>query len=180
MDEEIKYRVESEEEVEEQEKKGFLRPLPQAEAAPLREKRKKGAVTKLLGITMYEKNRDTLVLLLMPLFVGLIDANIYGLVVIDVLTDSVIYLFVIPAIAAIPVGLTVGKTSHGLFGGIICAIYFIIFLELFFITPAFMAPDAPFGEFIVAGLWINFVYMFFIVFASLLGGLIGAVAREFF
>ncbi len=182
MDEESKYRVEKEDEElgGEQERKGFLRPLPEPEATPKTERRGKGAVTKLLGITMYEKTRDALIILVMPLFVGLIDANLYALVIIDVLPDSTLYLFVIPAVAAIPVGLTAGKTSHGLFGGIICAIYFVIFLELFFITPAIMAPDAPFGEFFFAGLWLSFVYIFFVIFASLLGALIGAISREFF
>lgn len=182
MDEETRYRVEKEDEEldTKQEAKGFLRSLPEPEVKPRMEKRGKGAVTKLLGITMYERNRDALIILVMPLFVGLIDANLYALVIIDVLIDSTIFLFVIPAIAAIPVGLTAGKTSHGLFGGIICSFYFVIFLELFFITPAIMAPDAPFGEFFFAGLWLSFVYIFFVIFASLLGGLIGALAREFF
>jgi len=182
LDEETKYRVEEELEKqdEQQERKGFLRPLPEPIEKPVTERRKKGAVTKLLGITMYEKNRDILVLLLMPLFVGLVDANVFALVIIDVLPNSTLFLFAIPAIAAIPVGLTAGRTSHGLFGGIVCVFYFMIFLELFFITPAIMAPDAPFAEFFLAGLWLNFVYIFFVVFASLLGGLIGAVAREFF
>ncbi|MBN2228185.1 MAG: hypothetical protein JW779_01255 [Candidatus Thorarchaeota archaeon] len=180
MDEESKYRVEKEEDLDQQEPRGFLRPLPESEKKPTGARRGKGAMTKLLGISMYENTRDILVLLIMPLFVGLIDANFYALVVIDVLPNSALYLFAIPAIAAVPVGLTAGKTSHGLFGGMVCAVYFIIFLELFFITPALMAPDAPFGDFVIAGLWLNFVYMFFVVFASLLGGLVGAIAREFF
>ncbi len=182
MDEEIKYRVEKEDEPETKttkRKSVFFEPLPESKKAVIGEGKNK-AITTLLGITMYERTRDILVLILVPLSVALIDANLYALVVIDVLPDSTIYLFVLPALAAIPIGLTAGKTSHGAIGGIVCTVFFLIFLELFFITPAFMAPDAPFGEFVLAGLWINFVYMFFLVFASLLGSLVGTLLREFF
>lgn len=179
MDEETKYRVESADDDVEKEKTGFLRPLPEPKQQPLR-KGKKGAITTLLGFKMYERNRDILVLLLVPLMVGLIDANIFGLIIIDVLPDSVMYIFVLPLIAALPIGLLAGKTSHGLIGGILAGIFFVVWFMLFLISPAFIDPELLLGEFAVSGLVVSSIYFLFVVFGSLMGGLIGAVAREFF
>ena len=82
MDEESKYRVEKDDEEHggEQERKGFLRPLPEPEKPVRTTKRGKGAVTKLLGITMYERTRDAIIILVMPLFVGLISLVLFVLV----------------------------------------------------------------------------------------------------
>ena len=179
MDEETKYRVESEDQQEEKEKTGFLRPLPEPEQK-LQKKGKGGAITTLLGFQIYERNRDILVLLIVPLMVGLIDANIFGLIIIDALNDSAIYIFVLPLIAAIPIGLVAGKTSHGLIGGILAGFFFVIWLMLFLISPALIAPDLLLAEFAITGLFVSLIYFLFVVFASLLGALIGAVAREFF
>ncbi len=179
MNEETKYRVETPEEDEQQEKKGFFRPLP--ETTDFRKpKGAKGAITKFLGMTIYEKNRDLLVLLLLPMFGGLIDANIFGLIVIDFLPAEATYMFIIPLLAAIPVGLMAGKTSHALFGGIFKGFFFVVFLMLYLISPAFIATDVPIGEFFVSGMLVSMVYFLFVVFASLLGALIGGLAREFF
>ncbi|MDF1541340.1 MAG: hypothetical protein P1Q69_20750 [Candidatus Thorarchaeota archaeon] len=179
MNEETKYRVESADDEEDKEKTGFLRPLPEP-TQKLRKKGKGGAITTLLGFEMYERNRDILVLLIIPLMSGLIDANIFGLIIIDSLPDSVIYIFVIPLIAAIPIGLIAGKTSHGIFGGILAGFFFVFWLMLFLITPALIDPTNLLGEFAVSGLVVSMIYFLFVVFASLLGSLIGSIAREFF
>lgn len=179
MNEETKYRVESPEEEEQQEKKGFFRPLPES-TDKIQFKGGKGAITKLLGITMYERNRDRLILLLLPMFGGIIDAYIYGLIVIDFLPAEATYMFILPLLSAIPVGLMAGKTSHALIGGILKGIFFVIFLMWYLISPAFIAPDVPIGEFFVSGMLVSVVYFLFVVFASLLGSLIGGLAREFF
>ncbi|MHA2424602.1 MAG: hypothetical protein ACXAEF_07425 [Candidatus Thorarchaeota archaeon] len=179
MNEETKYRVETPEEDEQEEKKGFFRPLPEStEKKKLRGE--KGPITKLLGITMYERNRDILILLLVPMFGGIIDANIFGLIVIDLLPAEATFMFVLPFLAAIPVGLMAGKTSHALFGGIVKAIFFVVFLLLYLISPAFIAFDVPIGEFFISGMLVAVVYFLFVVFASLLGALIGGLAKEFF
>jgi hypothetical protein len=176
MDEESRYRTEKPSEDEEKPKVGFLSPLPEA---PVKMKGK-GAITKFLGITMHEDKRDLLVLILIPLFVAIIDANIYALVIIDALPDSAFYLFVVPFIATIPVGLTAGKTAHGLIGGVITSIFFVVVLMLFLISPALVAENAPLGEFFISGMVVASVYFLFVIFASLLGSLIGALIREFF
>ncbi|MFW9907833.1 MAG: hypothetical protein ACFFEF_04600 [Candidatus Thorarchaeota archaeon] len=179
MNEETKYRVETPDEDEQTEKKGFLRPLPQ-----VAEKQSKtgpgGPVTKILGLTMLEKRKDILVLILMPLLAALIDANIFGMIIIHTLPESTIYMFLIPMFASIPIGLMAGRTSHALFGGILAGFFFVLVFLLFLITPAFIAPDLLIGEFFFSGLVISSVYFLFVVFASLLGSLVGAVAREFF
>jgi hypothetical protein len=177
MEDETKYRVEAPDEQEE--KKGFLRPLPEAEQSHLPRNRKKGAITKLLGITMYERTRDTIILFLMPCLAAIIDTNLYALVIIGQFPNSVLLIFAIPAIAAVPIGLTAGKTSHALFGGIAAMFFFAIFLTLFFASPVFFVPDAPVGDFVVPGLILASVYSLLVVLGSLLGSLAGALAREF-
>ncbi len=177
MDEETKYRVESEDD-DEAEKKGFFRPLPEAETES-REKSKSGAMTTFLGISMLEKNRDFIILLLIPLIVGLVDANIYSLVMMHKLSNSTFFLFIIPAIAAIPIGLTAGQTSHALLGGMITAGFFVVFFMLFVISPAFIAPENVIGTFFFSGLVVTSVYFLFVILASLLGTLVGALVREF-
>jgi hypothetical protein len=178
MEDETKYRVEAPDEQEE--KKGFLRPLPEPDQLPRTYNRKKGAITKLLGITMYERTRDIIVLFLIPCLVAIIDTNIYALVIIDQLPNSVLYLFAVPAIAAVPIGLTAGKTSFALFGGIVVAFFFAVFLTVFFASPVFFVPDLPLGDFVVPGLVLAAVYSLLVVFGSLLGSLAGALIREFF
>lgn len=177
MEDETKYRVEAPDEQEE--KKGFLRPLPESEELPPSYTRKKGAITKLFGITMYERTRDIIMLLLMPILAAIIDTNIYAMVIIDQLPNSVVMSLLVPAIAAVPIGLTAGKTSHALFGAIAVTIFFAIFLTLFFISPVFFVPDAPVGDFAVPGLILASVYSLLVVLGSLIGSLMGALAREF-
>ncbi|MHA1929211.1 MAG: hypothetical protein ACTSV2_11615 [Candidatus Thorarchaeota archaeon] len=177
MDEETKYRVESDDD-EETEKKGFFRPLPEAETET-RGKGKTGAMTTFLGISMLEKNRDLIILILIPAIVGLIDANIYSLVMMHKLTDSTIFLFVLPALAAIPIGLTAGQTSHALISGMITAVFFMVFFMLFVISPSFIAPENVIGDFFVSGIVVTSVYFLFVILASLLGALLGALVREF-
>ena len=161
MNEETKYRVETPDEEDQQEKKGFFRPLP--ESTQQRQlKGAKGPITKLLGITMYERNRDLLILFLLPIFGGVVDANIYGLIIIDFLPAEATYMFLIPLLAAIPVGLMAGKTSHALFGGILKAFFFVVFLMLYLISPAFIAYDVPIGEFFVSGMVVASVYFLFV------------------
>ncbi len=177
MEDETKYRVEAPEEQEE--KKGFLRPLPESEELPHTYRRKKGAITKLLGITMYERTRDIIMLILMPSLAAIIDTNIYAMAIIDQAPNSVLLLFAVPMLAAVPIGLTAGKTSHALFGGIAVTLFFAIFLTLFFASPVFFVPDAPVGDFVVPGLILASVYSLLVVFGSLIGSLLGALAREF-
>ncbi len=178
MSDETKYRIEApEEEKEEKEKKGFLRPLP---TAPEPVSSKSMPITKFLGITMYEKNRDIIVLLLIPAIVGIIDASVFAQIIVGNLPDSALYIFLIPMLAAISIGLLCGKTSHSLFGGIIAGVFFVVWLLLFLITPALMAPELNIGEFFVSGMVLSAVYFMFVMFASLFGSLVGALMREFF
>lgn len=177
MAEESKYRVETPDEDEEPEKKGFLRPLPSAPAPVASDGT--GPITVFLGITMREKVRDMLVLILIPALVAVIDVNIYASVMIGNLPDSTIYLFALPALAAIPVGLTAGHTSHALIGGIITSIFFAITLLLFLISPGIVAPEMGIGSFFISGMMLTAIYVLFIVLASMLGALLGSLLREF-
>ncbi|MHA1576935.1 MAG: hypothetical protein ACTSU3_06205 [Candidatus Thorarchaeota archaeon] len=178
MAEESKYRVETPEEDEEPERKGFLRPLPPSSPAPVSSDGS-GPMTTFLGIPMREKVRDMLVLLLIPAVVAIIDVNIYASVMIGNLPDSTIYLFVIPALAAIPVGLTAGHTSQALIGAIITTIFFAIILLVFLVSPGIVAPEIGIGTFFVSGMTLTAIYVLFIILASMLGTLVGALLREF-
>ena len=177
MDEESKYRIESDDD-DETEKKGFFRPLPSVEEK-VTIKGKSGPVTTFLGITMLEKYRDLIVFLLIPALVALIDANIYSMVMLHTLEESMIYLFVIPAIAAIPIGLTAGQTGHALLSGIVTAFFFAVFFMLYLISPGIAAPEIGIGTFFISGGVVTAVYFLFVIMASLLGSLVGALVREF-
>ncbi|MHA1959454.1 MAG: hypothetical protein ACW99U_04450 [Candidatus Thorarchaeota archaeon] len=179
MDEE-KYRVEETSETEEQ-KLGILKPLPSAEGPDNIEviDGRSVPMVRFLGIRMRESRKDLLVMFLVPLMIAIVDANIYGLVVTDVLEESAIYLFVFPLIAAIPVGLVIPQTSRALFGAFMTALFFVGFFFLFLASPAFIAPDLDAGSFIVSGFVLASIYLLFVITASLVGTMIGVITREF-
>ncbi|MBD3404518.1 MAG: hypothetical protein GF411_00105 [Candidatus Lokiarchaeota archaeon] len=177
MSDESKYRVEAEDD-EVEEKKGFFRPLP--EDRPVQSGDKKQPIVKLLGISMYEKTRDRIIILLVPFLVALINANVFSLVIIQALPESSLFLFVIPMLSAIPIGLTVHHTKNALLASLIASAFFVMLFVLFLISPALMSPRLNVGEFFVSGMIISAIYDLFVIFANLLGSLIGAILREFF
>jgi len=181
MTDEEKYRLEDpekEEEVEE-EKKGLFRPLPKSEVKTRLKDGKPQPIVKFLGISMYEKNRDILVLLLMPMLTGLINSSIYSYVTLSLLPSSAEYLFYLPVLAAIPIGLVVAETGQALIGGFLSALFFFIFFILFLITPVFFAPEIEISNFLVSGIALSVGYFIFVIVAGLLGSVIGTVIREF-
>ncbi len=180
MEDESKFRVEAPEE-EEKEKKGLFRPLPETAPSPtVTIKGKVEPIVKLLGISMTEKRRDLIVMILMPLLVGLIDAAMYSEIMVLRIEAAAFYTFVIPMIAAIPVGLVVGRTSQSLIAALLTTLFFMAFLVLFLVSPALVWPAFDVGQFFLSGMVIAAVYVLLVVLASLMGALIGAVIREFF
>jgi hypothetical protein len=179
MNEESKYRVEETDEGDRDEAvKGFLSPLPE----PIKRSHHKGSqpIVKFFGLEMRESRRDWIVLLIMPMMAGIIDASLYALVIVDLLSDDIFYMFVIPLLVAIPIGLTVEYASKALLGGILSVVFFIIFLMLFLISPGFFAADLSPLDYAFTSLVFLAIYSLFIILASLLGTLIGIVLREFF
>jgi hypothetical protein len=180
MTDEEKYRVESPEEEEQIEKKGLFRPLPETQQKyKIVDGKRPQPIVKLLGISMYEKNRDIVLLLLMPLFTALVDTAIYSFVTTSVWENSATYLFFIPALAAIPIGLVLSETGQALIGGFLSSIFFMIFFIIFLTSPAFMVPDLGLSDFLISGIALTVGYFMFIVVASLLGVIIGTIVREF-
>lgn len=181
MADEEKYRVEIPEEEEQVEKKGLFRPLPKPEQKyKIVEGMRPQPIVKLLGISMYEKNRDIVLLLLMPLLTALVDTAIYSFVSVSIWENTATYLFFIPALAAIPIGLVLSETGPALIGGFLTAIFFMIFFVMFLTTPALMVPDLGFSNFLISGIALTVGYFMFVVVASLLGVVIGTILREFF
>jgi hypothetical protein len=179
MEDESKFRVEAPEE-QEKEKTGFFRPLPESTKPTTSRKGKVEPIVKLLGISMTEGRRDLIVMLLMPLLAGLIDASVYSEIMVLRVEPTGLYTFVIPLLAAIPVGLVVGKTSQSLIAALLTTIFFMAFLVLFLVSPALVWPAFDLGQFFISGMVIAAVYLLLVVLASLMGALIGAVIREFF
>ncbi|TFG14622.1 hypothetical protein EU537_02855 [Candidatus Thorarchaeota archaeon] len=174
MDDEDKYRVEEPRKSEE--RTGFLRPLPEA---PRKTSSSGEAITTFLGITMRERVRDYLVLFMIPACAALIDTYIFSQIVIDALPDTAIYVFMIPMIAAIPVGLTAGKTSDAMIGSLLTTVFYLVFFTLFLVTPAWLAPEADFGSFFITGFVVSAGYVYIVIMANLLGALFGIIMREF-
>jgi hypothetical protein len=180
MADEEKYRVESPEEEEPVEKKGLFRPLPKTEQKyKIVAGQRPQPIVKLLGISMYEKHRDLLLLLLMPLLTALIDTSIFSFVTVSILDNSAMYLFFIPALVAIPVGLVLSETGPALIGGFLSALFFMIFFVTFLTTPALMVPDLGIANFLISGIALTVGYFMLIVVANLLGVAIGTILREF-
>jgi len=177
MTDESRYRTEEPHE-EEKERTGLLKPLPEAERS--RPSGRASPVVKLLGIPMKEKNRDLLIMFLMPILVAIIDTNVYALVVIDVLGDDALYVFVLPALAAIPIGLVSSQVGRALISAFLTALFFIVFFMMFLINPGLVAPDMDVGSLFLSGMVITVMYFLFTVFASLLGCFVGILLREFF
>ncbi|TFF95206.1 hypothetical protein EU546_03715 [Candidatus Thorarchaeota archaeon] len=177
MPEEDRYRVEEPDEEEKREKRGLLRPLPEVQR---RTSRTGVPMVRFLGIEMQEDHRDILVALLMPVLVGLIDASIYAQIIIDVFTDEALFVFFLPMLAAIPIGLTIPQAGRALLSAFLTAIAFVVFFLLFLITPGLLVPEVGIGEFLVSGGVVSAIYFLFVVLASMLGSVIGIVMREFF
>lgn len=177
MTDESRYRTEEPRE-EEKERTGLLRPLPETgKGRPLA---KPSPVVRFLGIPMKEKSRDLLIMFLMPILVAVIDTNIYAAIVIDVLDDDALYVFVLPALAAIPIGLVSSQVGRALISAFLTALFFMIFFMMFLINPGLVAPDMDIGSMFLSGMVITVMYFLFTVFASLLGCFAGILLREFF
>ena len=180
MADEEKYRVEPQDTEEQEEKKGLFRPLPQTEREYRSSVGKRPQpVVRLLGIPMYEKHRDVLVMLLMPILTGLIDTAIYSFVTISAVETSATYMFFLPALAAIPIGLVVSETGPALISGFLSAVFFMVFFAVFLASPGIMVPDLGIAGFILGGIALTVGSFIFLVVAGILGAVIGIIIREF-
>ncbi len=175
-EEEKRYRAEAPEEEESTERRGLLRPLPSEEGPAA----KPTPYVTFLGRQMTEDRRDRILTILMPLCVGVIDATIYTLILVHVFASSGIYLYVLPMLAAVPIGLVSLEMKNGMLGAILTAVFFVIFYIAVMLTPAMVAPGLDLGGIVVLGLAVSFAYFIVIVLMSFLGVLIGFILREFF
>lgn len=182
MADEEKYRVEAPEEEEEpEEKKGLFRPLPTREEPKYLDKDgRPQPIVKVLGVSMREKRKDLLMLFLIPALVGLIDTTLYSYVITATIGDSAIFLFFIPVVIAIPIGLTSSEAGNSLIGAFLGAVFFLIFIITFLASPALLVPELGIGNFIVSGFAISIAYFMLMTLATLLGSVIGTIIREFF
>ncbi|MGY5863512.1 MAG: hypothetical protein RTV41_02850 [Candidatus Thorarchaeota archaeon] len=179
MTDEEKIRTEAPDE-EPEEKKGFFRPLPEREEK--RYTKKDGRpqpIVKLLGFSMRERTRDRILLVLIPALVGFMNTTIYSMIVTNQLESSATYLFFVPIIVAIPIGLTTADAGHGLMGAFFGAMFFLLFLMMFLISPGILIPELGIGQFFFSALMVSIGYFIFIVVANLLGAVIGILLREF-
>ncbi|TFF91104.1 hypothetical protein EU545_05605 [Candidatus Thorarchaeota archaeon] len=178
MSEEDKYRVETPDE-EEEEKKGLFKPLPEKEYRPPRAKDRPQPVVKLLGISMYENKRDSVLLILMPLLTAIVNVTIYSFVTVRVLGSDSLYLFFIPALTALPIGLTIPETGKALIGGALASVFFLILYIFFLGTPGLIIPGLNIGDFLLSGIALSIVPFILMMLATLLGSVIGTIMREF-
>ncbi|MHA3962197.1 MAG: hypothetical protein AM325_001550 [Candidatus Thorarchaeota archaeon SMTZ1-45] len=182
MANEEKYRVEAPEKEEEpEEKKGFLRPLPTREEPEYIEKDgRPQPIVKVLGVSMTERRKDLLIMLLVPALVGLIDTTIYSFIITARFESSATYLFFIPIIVAIPIGLTSAEAGKALISSVIGAFFFMIFFIIFLASPGLYVPELGIDAFILSALALSMVYFIMMVVATFLGTVVGVILREFF
>ncbi|MCK4740246.1 MAG: hypothetical protein KAT22_01775 [Candidatus Thorarchaeota archaeon] len=179
MDEDTKYRVEDPDQ-DEDAQPGIMKPLPPAPEARRRGKKRPVPMVQFLGKTMKETSRDNLLFIVVPLLVGLMDANIYSWIVISVLEQSSIYLIVLPVLAAIPIGLLMPSAGRAIGGSLLTVIFFAIFIMAFLVAPGFYTQSGDISEFLMSAALLTTVYIFMVAFASLLGSIVGMLLREFF
>jgi len=179
MTDEEKFRLEEPEDNASERKKGFFRPLPKTEQKTRVKDGKPQPVVKFLGISMYEKNRDRLVMILMPMLTAIINVTIYSYVTLSIWESSATFLFFIPVIAAIPIGLVIAETGPALIGGFLSSFFFFIFFITFLTFPAIMTPGLGVADFLISGIALSVAYFIMIIVAGLLGSVIGTIIREF-
>jgi hypothetical protein len=179
MADEEKYRTEAPEE-DAEEKKGFFRPLPEKEEPKYVEKDgRPQPIVQLLGISMRQKTRDNVIMVLIPALVAFINTTIYSLVITNQLENSATFLFFIPIIVAIPIGLTAAEAGQGLMAAFIGAIFFLIFFVTFLSSPGIFVPELGIDQFIIGAIMISIAYFILMVLATLIGAVIGIILREF-
>ncbi len=182
MADEEKYRVEAPEKEEEpeEEKKGFLRPLPQREEhVHLDKDGRPQPVVKLLGISMFEKKRDQLMMILIPALVGFINTAIYSYVFTAQIESAALTLFFIPMLFAIPIGLTASEAGSALVSGFFGGLFFMLFFIIFLITPGIVVPELGIGNFLISAFALSAAYFILVIVATILGSVIGVILREF-
>jgi len=181
MANEEKVRLETPEEEEKPlERKGLLKPLPTREKPKYTDKDgRPQPIVKLLGLSMPEKRRDLFILILIPALVGIIDTTLFSYVFTHTLPNNANYVFFIPIIIAIPIGLTASEAGNALMGGFIGAVFFFLFFITFLSSPGLMVPDLGLGTFVFNAIALSIVYFVLVTLATLMGTVIGVVLREF-
>lgn len=179
MDEETKYRVEDPSQ-DEDDLPGIMKPLPQAPETRRDRRKRPVPIVKFLGMTMKETSRDNLLFIMVPLLVGLIDANIFSWIIVSILEESSIYMFLLPLFAAIPVGLVMPNTGRTIGGALLVSLFFAIFIVAFLIAPNVLLQAGEIGYYFMNALIVTSVYIIFVSLASLLGSIVGMLLREFF
>ena len=129
---------------------------------------------------MYEKNRDLILLVLMPLLTAFINVTIFSFVTVRVLENSATYMFFIPALTAIPIGLTIPETGRALIGGALASIFFLLLYIVFLAAPGILVPGLGIGDFLISAIALSVVPFILMMLATLLGSIVGTIMREFF
>ncbi len=181
MTNEEKYRVEApEEDQEPEEKKGLLKPLPKREQILRLDKDgRPQPVVKLLGVSMFEKRKDKLIMILIPALVGLIDTSLFSYIFTAQIESTALTVFLIPMIIAIPIGLTASEAGTALLSGLFGGFFFLLFHIIFLISPGFALPELGIGNFLITALGITTAYFILVIVATILGSIIGIIMREF-
>jgi hypothetical protein len=182
MANEEKYRIEApEEEEEHEEKTGLMRPLPTVEQPMyIGKDGRPQPIVKVLGVSMPEKRKDNLMMLLIPALIGLIDATVCSFVVTARFENSATFLFFIPIIIAVPIGLTASEAGNALISGLLGAVFFLVFFIVFLSSPGIILPELGVGNFLVSAFAFSIAFFILMVLATLLGSVIGIIIREFF
>ncbi|MFW9770254.1 MAG: hypothetical protein ACFFF9_05085 [Candidatus Thorarchaeota archaeon] len=180
MADDEKIRTEAPDE-ESEEKKGFFRPLPESEEQTrLGKDGRPQPTVKLLGISMAERTRDRLMLILIPALVAFMNTTMYSMIITNQITSDAMYLFFVPIIVAIPIGLTAADVGRALMGGFFAAIFFMFFFIFFLINPGLFIPELGVEQFIFSAFLITVGYFILVIVANLIGAAVGIILREFF
>ena len=182
MADEEKVRVETPEEEEKPvERKGLLKPLPTREQPKYTDSAgRPQPIVKLLGISMAEKRRDSVILILIPALVGIIDTTIFSYIFTHSLPFNATWVLFIPIIIAIPIGLTASGAGSALVGAFLGALFFFIFHIVFLSSPALIIPDLGLGPFVFNAIALSIVNFILVALSTLIGAAIGIILREFF
>jgi hypothetical protein len=181
MEDEEKLRIETPEEGEgEDQRKGLFRPLPTREEPKyVKAGDRPQPIVRVLGVSMSEKRKDLLMLILIPALVALIDTTIYSFVITYQVQNSPTFLFFLPAVAAIPIGLTSSEAGNSLIGAFVADMFFLVFLVTFLSYPGLLVPTLGIGSIIVSSIALSIGYFILVILATFLGSIIGMIMHEF-
>jgi hypothetical protein len=177
MEEDERYRVESPDEKEKSEH-SLAKPLPITQE-PITIGKKATPIVTFLGISMKEKRKEWILMVLIPALVGVIDCAVlmYQVVFFGVINAG--FFIIVCFTMSLPVGILQPTSGRALTSGFLNSLFFCIFSLLFLTSPALYAPFViPYVEVFITAMLLIVGYFVIALPSCILGSYFGHIIRE--